>query len=291
MKFFITGGGGQLAFAFQRLFKEEDLPFTIYSRQELDITDISRVRRRIHEDQPNVIINCAAWNDIDGAEQNWRDAYLVNAIGPKNLAIAAEEQNIPLVTFSSDYVFNGKSVRSWTIADTPDPINVYGRTKLLGEDFVKNHTHRFLIVRISWLFGPEGKEESNFLKQVLRLSREQNELKVVSDQISSPTYAPDLAERVMDLLSLRAWGVYHLSCSGRCSKYDWASFALKELGVTKNIYQVQSDEFRPIAQRPSMSALDPFPLDTLGIYMPRWEDATLRFLKSIGQKNGDIDDA
>ena len=157
MKFFITGGGGQLAFAFQRLFKEEDLPFTIYSRQELDITDISRVRRRIHEDQPNVIINCAAWNDIDGAEQNWRDAYLVNAIGPKNLAIAAEEQNIPLVTFSSDYVFNGKSVRSWTIADTPDPINVYGRTKLLGEDFVKNHIHRFLIVRISWLFGPEGK--------------------------------------------------------------------------------------------------------------------------------------
>ena len=112
MKFFITGGGGQLALAFQRLLKEENLPFAVYSRQELDITDITRVRKRMQEEKPDVVINCAAWNDVDSAEQNWRGAYMVNAIGPRNLAIAAEELGIPLVTFSSDYVFNGKSVRS-----------------------------------------------------------------------------------------------------------------------------------------------------------------------------------
>jgi dTDP-4-dehydrorhamnose reductase len=286
MKFFITGGGGQLALAFQRLLKEENLPFAVYSRQELDITDITRVRKRMQEEKPDVVINCAAWNDLDSAEQNWRGAYMVNAIGPRNLAIAAEELGIPLVTFSSDYVFNGKSVRSWTIADKPDPINVYGQTKLLGEEFVKDHIRRFLIVRVSWVFGPEGREESNFLKKVLRWSREKDELKIVSDQISSPTYAPDLAERVMELLTLRAWGTYHLSCSGRCSRYEWASFALKEIGWKKNIVQAQSNEFRTLAQRPAMSSLDSFPLEEFGIFMPRWEDSTLRFLKAIGQKNG-----
>lgn len=290
MDFFITGSGGQLACAFQRLFKEEDLSFSAYSRQELDITDIGRLRRRIEEDKPNCIINCAAWNDVDGAEQNWRGAYMVNAMGSKNVAIVAEEQGIPLISFSTDYVFNGKSVRSWTIADAPDPLNVYGRSKLLGEQFIRDHTSRFLIVRASWVFGPEGKESSNFLKKVFQWSLNQRELRIVSDQISSPTYAPDLAERVLELLYRREWGLYHLSCAGRCSRFEWASFALKELGWQGTIEPARSEDFRPLAQRPAMSALDSFPLEELSIRMPRWEDSTLRFLKSIGQKNGDIND-
>ena len=245
----------------------------------LDITDLESVREAVLRTTPNAIINCAAYNAVDKAEDDWKNAFSVNAIGPKNLAIAASEHGIPLMHFSTDYVFDGKKGSPYFVWDKPKPLSKYGQSKLYGEQLVSLFTNRCFIVRLSWVFGVGN---TNFVKKILEWSKEKDELKVVDDQISSPAYTVDLSKAILDLLSTKCYGVYQMANSGYCSRYDWAKYILELSGWKGRLIPAKSSEFKTAAQRPEFSAMDTFPLgETIGYELPDWQDATERFLKEL----------
>ncbi len=245
----------------------------------LDITDLKSVRETVLRTEPDAIVNCAAYNAVDKAEEDWKNAFLVNAIGPKNLAIAAGERGIPLMHFSTDYVFDGKKGSSYFVWDEPKPLSIYGQSKLYGEQLVSLFSNRIFIVRLSWVFGVGN---SNFVKKILEWSKGKNELKVVDDQISSPAYTVDLSRSIIDLLETRNYGIYHMSNTGYCSRYEWAKYILELTGWKGKIVPVKSTDFETAAQRPEFSAMNTFPLkETIGYELPNWKDATKRFLKAL----------
>jgi len=245
----------------------------------LDITDLKSVREIVSQNSPDAIINCAAYNAVDKAEEDWKNAFSVNAIGPKNLAIAASEHGIPLMHFSTDYVFDGKKGSPYFVWDKPKPLSKYGQSKLYGEQLVSLFTNRCFIVRLSWVFGVGN---TNFVKKILEWSKEKDELKVVDDQISSPAYTVDLSRAILDLLSTGCYGIYHMTNTGHCSRYDWAKYILELSGWKGRLISAKSSEFKTADQRPEFSAMDTFPLEeTIGYELPHWIDATERFIDSI----------
>lgn len=280
MKYLITGSKGQLGYAFQQILNNnQDNQIFPVDIEELDITDLETVRNTINEIQPDILINCAAYNAVDKAEEDWETAYLVNGIGPRNLAIVSNENDIPLVHYSTDYVFDGKKGSPYTIADEPNPINQYGKSKLLGERFVQSLCYKYLLIRTSWVFGPGGKPGCNFVDKVLKWAENNDHLKIVDDQISSPTYTFDLAEATLQLIDQRAWGLYHITNSGSCSRYEWAKFVLDTIGWTGSLTTAKSYEFNTIALRPSISLMDNFFLMKMRRdFSPSWQNAVRRFL-------------
>jgi len=246
----------------------------------LDITDLKSVRVAASQTNPDAIINCAAYNAVDKAEEDWENAFLVNAIGPKNLAIAANERGIPLMHFSTDYVFDGKKGNSYFVWDEPKPLSKYGQSKLYGEQLVSLLSNRIFIVRLSWVFGAGN---TNFVKKILEWSKGKNELKIVDDQISSPAYTVDLSSAILDLLETKAYGIYHMANTGYCSRYEWAKYILELTRWKGKIVPVKSSDFKTAAQRPEFSAMNTFPLkETIGYELPDWKGATKRFLKDLG---------
>jgi len=284
MKFLIIGKDGQASLAFADLLNERKEDFVAFGRKELDITDLKAVREAVLTHKPEAVFNGAAYNDVDKAETDWEQAFLVNGIGPRNLAIVCEEAGIPLVTFSTDYVFDGTKGSPYTVADVPNPINVYGKSKLLGEHYVQSLCTKYILARVSWVFGVKGKAESCFPKKVLKWAETKTELRVVDDQVSSPTYAPDLAEAVYALLQERAWGLCHISNAGYCSRYEWARIILHHVGWKGRILQAKSIEFTLPGKRPAFSTLRRLP--SIVGEMPHWEDATARFLEKIQKSEG-----
>ncbi|HDP77693.1 MAG TPA: dTDP-4-dehydrorhamnose reductase, partial [Mesotoga infera] len=252
----------------------------------LDITDLKSVREAVLRTTPDAIINCAAYNAVDRAEDDWKNTFLVNSIGPKNLAIAASELGIPLMHFSTDYVFDGKKQSPYFVWDKPTPLSKYGQSKLYGEQLVSLFTNRCFIVRLSWVFGIGN---TNFVKKILEWSKERDELKVVDDQISSPAYTVDLSKGILDLLSTGCYGIYHMANSGYCSRYDWAKYILELSGWKGRLIPAKSSGFKTAAQRPEFSAMDTFPLEeTIGYGLPEWRDATDRFLGELSGEKGTV---
>ena len=276
MKYLITGSKGQLGYAFQQILnKNEDNQIFPVDIEELDITDLEAVRSTVDETKPDILINCAAYNAVDKAEEDWETAYLVNGIGPRNLAIVCNEHDIPLVHYSTDYVFDGKKGSPYTIADEPNPINQYGKSKLLGERFVQSLCCKYLLIRTSWVFGPGGKPGCNFVDKVLKWAENNDHLKIVDDQISSPTYTFDLAEATLKLLKQGSWGLYHITNTGSCSRYEWAKVVLETIGWKGQLDRTSSSVFQSTAQRPFHSALDIFPFKEIH----SWEKSTVYFVK------------
>jgi dTDP-4-dehydrorhamnose reductase len=278
MKYLITGKDGQASLAFADLLDAKKEKYVALGRKELDITDLKAVREAVLTHKPEAVFNGAAYNDVDKAETDWEQAFLVNGIGPRNLAIACEEAGIPLVTFSTDYVFDGTKGSPYTVADVPNPINAYGKSKLLGEHYVQSLCRKYILARVSWVFGVKGKAESCFPKKLLKWAETKPELRVVDDQVSSPTYAPDLAEAVYALLQERAWGLCHITNTGYCSRYEWAKEILALIGWTGEIFPAKSKEFHVQAERPAFSVLKTLPKSGIGKF-PYWEDATARFIQ------------
>ncbi|HWQ66939.1 MAG TPA: dTDP-4-dehydrorhamnose reductase, partial [Methanospirillum sp.] len=208
MRVLVTGAHGQLGR--EICLRYEDKGCTVFScgSQELDITRYQDVSFCVKDFQPDLIVNCAAYNAVDDAEIEWEQAFCVNGFGPKNLALAAIQVGADIVHFSTDYVFNGKQRRPYTIADRPDPISRYGESKLLGEQMILNHVHRFYLIRTSWVFG-SGNE--NFVDKVLDWSDKKSSITVVDDQVSSPTYTKDLAQATDNLVSSGQYGLYHIT--------------------------------------------------------------------------------
>jgi dTDP-4-dehydrorhamnose reductase len=280
MKLLITGSKGQLGQDLQKACRMRRIDFCAGDVGEFDVTDLEAIRGVVQAERPTAIVNCAAYHSVDEAETDFESACRVNALGPQNLAVAAEEAGAPLVHFSTDFVFDGTKGAPYVVDDPPNPINRYGESKLQGEQAVASHSTRFFLIRLSRVFGISG---INFPKKVLEWAHTRSAIKVATDQVSCPSYTADLAGPILDLLRLGAFGTYHLTNQGHCSHYEWARFVIERVRPGVAVEPATSDEFESAARRPAFSALDPAPLeDVLGRLPPDWQNATERFLKEMG---------
>ncbi len=277
MQVLITGVGGQLGQDINLACKERGIAAIAADSGMLDITDFSAVRKFIEDNPCDVLINCAAYNAVDQAEQHWRTAFRVNGFGVRNLACAMNECGGILVHYSTDFVFSGETKRPYTISDLPSPINRYGESKLLGERFVRDLSERYFLIRVSWVFG---KGNENFAQKVVEWSRNFRELRIVDDQVSSPTYTRDLALATLDLINSGLFGLYHITNHGYCSRYEWASNILESIGWDGLVIRTSSNDIPLLAKRPRCSVLDNLGTpETLGYDLPDWKDATKRYLR------------
>ncbi|WP_022793407.1 dTDP-4-dehydrorhamnose reductase [Marinococcus halotolerans] len=277
-KVLITGGNGQLGRALKQLF-EEDYEVISYGKDELDVSNYNEVKKAIRLNLPNIIIHTAAYTDVEGAEDlNKKElAYLVNSFGTRNVAIEAEYANAKLIYISTDYVFDGEHIKKINEFTSTNPLNSYGLSKLEGENFVKNFHSKFFIVRTSWVFGHGGK---NFVNTMLNLSKSKDELRIVNDQIGSPTYAIDLANSIKQFSSSNLYGTYHVTNSGECSWYEFAKEIFRIKNIEINIIPVTSQEFPTKARRPKYSVLENLSLKLNNFEaMPHWKNALLRYLE------------
>ena len=278
MKILVTGANGQLGMSLRRLLSEA--VFT--DVEELDITDAAAIKAMVAEHQIDTIINCAAYTNVDAAEDNEPLAELLNAKAVENLALAMKEVDGLLVHISTDYVFGGESHNTPCREDLPAcPTGAYGRTKLHGEEAILRSGVRYLIVRTSWLYSEYGK---NFVKTMLRLTSEKPSLKVVFDQVGTPTYAGDLAEAIVKMAGQAGCGgVFHYSNEGVCSWYDFAKAIAEYSGHTEcDIQPCHSNEFPSKVVRPAYSVLDKTKVkETFGLSIPYWTDSLKKCLKNL----------
>ncbi|NPA68469.1 MAG: dTDP-4-dehydrorhamnose reductase [Chlorobi bacterium] len=284
-KILITGANGQLGNEIKKIsnnFKYFDFIFT--DVDDLDITDIKKIEDFYYSQKFDFIVNCAAYTAVDKAETEPEIAEKINAFAVKNLAEISRENKIPLVHISTDYVFDGKSKIPYKEDDAVNPQSVYGKTKLKGEEFAKT-AYEYFIIRTSWLYSSFG---NNFVKTILRLGREREELKIVSDQTGSPTYAEDLAFAVLKMLQKISGfsgsysGIYHFSDEGSCSWYEFAKEITKISGIDCNILPISTEEYPVPAKRPEYSLLDKSKIKTtFDIDIPFWKDSLKRCLKEL----------
>lgn len=252
MKILITGSNGMLGHdLISVLKKEHDLVLT--TSKTLDITDKDKTIDFICDTKPDIVINSAAYTDVDGCEENSDLAFSVNGDGVRNLALACREIDCPLVHISTDYIFNGKNDRPWVEDDEIGPISVYGKSKLEGEQAILEILDRYFIVRTAWLYGINGK---NFPKTMLELAKNHSEITVVYDEVGSPTYSLDLAEGISELIETDYYGIYHLTNSGSCSWCEFARFIFEIADEDVNVIPVTASEFARPAPRPSYSVLE-----------------------------------
>ncbi len=296
MKIIITGANGQLGMEIQKQLhdgKSEIGALTDKLRHatvhavdlpELDITNYSAVDEFIRRQRPDVIINCAAYTNVDGCETNCDDAFKVNAIGPRNLAQAAEKVGARLVHISTDYVFSGEENGGIAQDETclVKPISTYGATKYQGERYVQQFCHRHFILRTSWLYGYNGK---NFVKTIVNAAKKYGELEVVNDQMGNPTNTVDLAHTIFSLVNTHEYGLYHCTGEGICSWYDFASEIIKLSGVEASVKPCTSAEYKAkhpeSADRPAWSALENRMLRcTVGNQMRDWKVALANFFEN-----------
>ena len=291
MKILITGSKGQLGNELQRIIKDgyseigqvseniknsEVFPLDI---DELDITKLEDVKTVLNEIKPDVVINCAAATNVDGCESNQDLAFKINAIGPRNLAMVCEEIGAKLVQVSTDYVFSGKGDTPLTEFDMPAPYSVFGKTKLKGEEYVREFSSKYYIVRTAWLYGYVGK---NFVYTMMRLGAEKEALTVVNDQRGNPTHANDLAHHILKLIETEEYGVYHCTGKGECTWYDFASLIMELSGRSCKVTPVTSEQYKTPAKRPEYSSLDNMMLRcTIGDEMRDWKEALKSFMNNV----------
>jgi dTDP-4-dehydrorhamnose reductase len=239
------------------------------NRDDLDITDAASVARTIEAARPDVVVNCAAWTDVDGAETAEDQARLVNAVGAGNVARAAADAGAFLVHISTDYVFDGASKRgeAWVESDPVAPLGAYGRTKLEGEELVAQAGGEHAIVRTAWVFGPGGR---NFVDTMRRLGAERDELQVVADQVGCPTYTGHLTDALLEIADRRPTGVMHAAGGGACSWFDLALATFEATGTRVRVTPVTTDAFPRPAARPAWSVLGSERADA--VRLPDWRD-------------------
>lgn len=275
----VTGVGGQLGYDVVKELNKRDIPCKGIDKAELDITDKKAVLSFFEEQRPDAVIHCAAYNAVDNAESDVESCDAVNIYGTENIAAACEKIGAKMMFFSTDYVFSGEKNSEYEVWDKKEPLSVYGRSKSLGEDKIAEYTDKYFILRISWLFGLNG---SNFVKTMLRLSKTNKELNVVSDQVGSPTYTKDLAQLICDMIVTEKYGTYHATNEGFCSRTEFAGKIFELAGRDVRVNSVTSEEFSARAVRPLNSRLSKCSLDSAGFSrLPNWEDALERYLKEV----------
>ena len=275
MRILITGANGMLAKAVINEFKNDELVLTDVA--ELDITNVEKVLEFVKEAKPDFIINCAAYTAVDNAEEQKELAYKINAIGPKNLAIAAKENDAVLIHISTDYVFGGdKPVEEdYSEDDEKNPQAVYGTTKLEGEKFIEENCSKYYIFRTAWLYG----EGNNFVRTMIELSKNHDEVSVVNDQHGSPTYAVDLASIIHQAIEKQIpFGIYNATNIGYTTWYDFTKKIYEMKDINCKVKPVSTEEFPRPAKRPHNSQMSKDKLIKNGILIPTYEDALKRYL-------------
>lgn len=252
MKILITGSNGMLGHDLTEVLGNDNILINTTSKT-LDITDGDHVMDFIKNENPDIVINSAAYTDVDGCEENPELAYAVNGEGVRNLALACRETDSALVHISTDYVFKGEESAPRAEDDEVGPISVYGKSKLMGEEAIMEILDRYFIVRTAWLYGCNGR---NFPKTMLELAKSHDALTVVNDEVGSPTYTLDLAEAISKLIKTDRYGVYHITNSEGCSWFEFAKLIFELAGVEVEVAPVTAREFARPAPRPSYSVLD-----------------------------------
>ncbi len=276
-KVLITGANGQLGKELVELFTEKGFEVYGFGRDKMDITNQAQVQEVISTLKPNIILHSAAHTQVDLAESEPEQAFSINAYGTRNVAVAAEAVGAKLVYVSTDYVFDGTADEPYNEFSPTSPLGVYGKSKLAGEQFVRDLHSKFFIVRTSWVYGKHG---ANFVKTMLKLGEEREELSVVADQRGCPTYTLDLAHVILELVDTKAYGVYHVSNSGSCSWYEFAKeiFEISEMKVQIN--PCTTADFHRPAARPANSVFEHMSIK-LNNFTPirHWREALSSFLK------------
>lgn len=280
--FLIAGGGGMLGTALQCELIAHGVPFAAPAEHDFDITDprrVAEVAGSFGAAHPGgVLVNAAAYTNVEKAEDEPEAAYLVNETGPRLLAEAAVSAGLRFVHVSTDFVFDGTKTGPYTERDESAPLSVYGASKLAGERAVVEVMPDAVIVRTAWVFGPAG---MNFPKKILEAARTRSALSVVTDECGSPTYTPDLAAGIRVLVEHGATGLFHLAGAGSCSRYELATEILRLAGVSTPIEPVRAAAFPSKAPRPKNSVLDCSKAAALGVTMPHWRDALARFVAEL----------
>ncbi len=279
MRFLVTGATGQLGHDVVNELKKRGHTAIGVGSALMDITNSEICRQVITESGVDGVFHCGAYTAVDAAEDDRDKCIKVNADGTRNIARVCKDLDIKMIYISTDYVFNGTGERSWEPDDEREPLNIYGYSKFLGENAVTELLEKYFIVRISWVFGINGK---NFVKTMLRLGKEKDALSVVNDQIGSPTYTSDLAVLLADMIETEKYGIYHASNEGFCSWYDFACEIFRQTGLDVKVTPVSSDAFPAKAKRPSNSRLNKDKLAESGFApLPSWQDALSRYLKEL----------
>lgn len=285
MKLLITGAGGQLGKEWIDFCKDHSVSYNSFSSNELDITDEDKVAKVIADVAPDVLINCAAYTKVDEAEDNKQTALKINAESVKKLTNICNRNNVKLVHYSTDYVFAGNksdkenSPEGYKEEDSTGPVNAYGHSKLKGEEAIKDSGCKFLLLRVSWLCGQYG---HNFVKTMLRLGAERNELNVVNDQFGSPTFADQVVEQTFELLQQNKIGTYHLSSGGMTTWFDFSKEIFKQKGINVKVNPVSSADFPTKAKRPFFSKLSTQKISNVdGILILDWKAGLQRLLKQL----------
>ncbi len=275
MRLAITGYKGQLGHAFRAAFAGHDL--LLLDLPEHDITDREGIGHTLAEFAPEAVIHGAAYTNVDGCARDPETANRINGLGTQNVALACRDIGAVLVYVSTNEVFDGQAREPYVESDPPNPINAYGRSKLLGESFVQQLVPRFFVARTAWLFGPTG---NHFVKKIVRAADERGKLAVVTDEISSPTYAPDLAAAVARLVLTEAYGVFHFTNSGVCSRYDFAVEILRRTGrAGVPVEPITLDAYSRASQPPPYSPLRNSRGAALGIVLRPWTEALEEYLR------------
>ena len=277
MKILITGAKGQLGQEFVKRLEKEEKNFLALPRDKLDVSNLKQVLQVFEEYKPAVVINCSAYNLVDRAEEERETAYKTNAIGPRNLAFACEKYKAFLVHYSTDYVFDGKKEALYTEEDHPNPLSEYAKSKYLGEIFLKEETDRYLIFRVSWVYG-EGKQ--NFLYKLTEWAKSQEYLRVACDEFSVPTSTKTIVEVTLKAIQQGLTGLYHLVNTGYTSRFEWAREYFRLKGIDKFIYPAYQSDFNLPAQRPRFSAMSNEKIcKTLNIEIKEWKEELREFVE------------
>lgn len=287
MKYLVTGYNGQLGYDIVRELKNRgvsDTDIIPTDVKDMDITDRDAVIKKVTEVKPDVIFHNAAWTNVDGAEDSKELCEKVNYLGTKNMVDAAKMVGAKIVYISTDYVFDGTKDGMYEVDDKVNPLSVYGKTKYQGEEAVRNYDKHF-IVRISWVFGINGK---NFIRTMLKLSETRDSLNVVCDQVGSPTYTVDLSHLLVDMVSTNKYGTYHANNEGFCSWAEFAKYIFDSSNIDMKVNAIPTSSYPQKATRPLNSKLSKKSLDDAGFNrLPDWKDAVNRYKEELINEDGE----
>lgn len=284
MRILIFGAGGQLANELERTLEGEEV--LALPHEEADICDAAAIESHARRFRPDCMINTAAFHHVDDCEDEVERSFAVNAVAVKNLVDVARAVGSKLVHFSTDYVFDGAKKQPYSETDTPRPLSIYAMSKFAGEQIVQRYAERYFLIRTCGLYAHvhSGGKGGNFVETMLRLAREGRTIRVVRDQVATPTRAEDLAKRVAPLVHSDKYGIYHMTNTGACSWFEFAQAIFRLAGVPADVRPVSSAEFRAKARRPPYSVLDNYALREAGFAeLPPWEQALAEYLRERSQ--------
>lgn len=274
-KVWIVGANGQLGSAMNDLLDRRQVKILNTDLDEVDVTEADSVLKFGEMNRPDIIINCAGLTSVMECENNVEKAYKINAVGARNISIVARRIGAKLIHLSTDDVFDGKSQTPYGEFDTPVPASVYGKSKLAGEQFVKDFAERYFIIRSNWIYG----KGNNFIKKLLELAKEKEVIHVSKESFGSPTSAKELAQFIIHLMESSEYGVYHATCEGTCSRYEFAEEIVKLAGLPVRIEAVSDEEDELVVQRPTYTVLDNLMLRLLGNYqLSHWKEALADYM-------------